>query len=269
MPSLVRFWASLLDGYEVRAYDDVEIARLAKEGLTPETDTTVMVDGSGLSLCFQKVPDRKYENNRIHIDVAVEDLHNEIERMCELGASIHRESDEYTVMKDSEGNQFCLVEKSGVSLRDATEDDLPVFFEFQLGAEANHMAAFTAKDPADKDAFMEHWRRILADEAITKKTILYDLRVVGNVLSFEQFGEREVSYWIAREYWGKGVATKALSEFLDLIKVRPLYARAAKDNIASIRVLEKCGFTVSGEDKGFSDARGEEVEEFILKLGAN
>lgn len=49
--------------------------------------------------------------------------------------------------------------------------------------------------------------------------------------------------------------------------LRPLYARAVKDNIASIRVLEKCGFVLSGEDKGFSNARSKEVEEFILKLG--
>jgi RimJ/RimL family protein N-acetyltransferase len=88
-------------------------------------------------------------------------------------------------------------------------------------------------------------------------------------VSFEQSGEREVGYWIGREYWGKGIATRALSEFLGHVKVRPLYAHVAKHNIASIRVLEKCGFTISGEDKRFSNARGEEVEEFVLKLRAN
>lgn len=156
-----------------------------------------------------------------------------------------------------------------VVFRDVTEDDLPVFFENQLDAEANRMAAFTAEDPADKNTFMEHWQRILADEAIVKKTVLFDGDVVGNVLAFEQFGEREVSYWIGREYWGKGIATKALSQFLGLVKTRPLYARAAKDNLASIRILEKCGFAVYGEDKGFSNARDEEVEEFVFRLGAN
>lgn len=87
--------------------------------------------------------------------------------------------------------------------------------------------------------------------------------------SFERFGKPEVTYWIEKEYWGRGIATKALSEFLSYLKTRPLYACAAKDNIASIRVLEKCGFTILGEDKGFSNARGEEVEEFILKLKAD
>lgn len=158
---------------------------------------------------------------------------------------------------------------SDVLLRDVTESDLPIFFDQQLDPDANYMAAFTAKDPADRDAFTAYWAEILGDETITKKTILFDGHVAGSILSFEQFGKPAVAYWIGKKYWGKGVATKALSEFLGHVKVRPLYARAAKDNIASLRVLEKCGFTISGEDKGFSNARGEEVEEFILRLRAN
>ena len=159
--------------------------------------------------------------------------------------------------------------KNGVLLRDTTEDDLPIFFEQQLDSDANYMAAFTAKDPTDKDAFTAHWAKILSDHTKINKTILLNERVAGYVACFEQFGELEVSYWIGKEYWGRGLATKALSDFLGYVKVRPLYARVAKDNIASIRVLEKCGFTISGEDKGFSNARAEEVEEFILKLRGN
>jgi RimJ/RimL family protein N-acetyltransferase len=159
--------------------------------------------------------------------------------------------------------------KNGVILRDTTEDDLPIFFEQQLDSDANYMAAFTAEDPTDKDAFTAHWAKILGDDTKINKTILLDERVAGYVACFEQFGEPEVSYWIGKEYWGRGLATKALSDFLGYVKVRPLCARVAKDNIASIRVLEKCGFTISGEDKGFSNARGEEIEEFILKLRAN
>lgn len=154
-----------------------------------------------------------------------------------------------------------------VSLRDVMEDDLPVFFQHQRDPEANRMAAFIAGNPADRDAFTARWTRILGDASIVKKTILFDGRVAGSILSFEQFGEREVSYWIGREYWGGGIATRALSEFLGHVKARPLYARAAKDNVASIRVLEKCRFEISGEDSGPSDVPGEEVEGFILVLG--
>lgn len=153
-----------------------------------------------------------------------------------------------------------------VILRDVIEDDLSIFFEQQMDRTANFMAAFAAKDPSDKAAFQTHWEKILHNETIIKKTVIYSGNVAGHVLSFEQFGEREVSYWIGREFWGKGIATEALSLFLDGIAIRPLYARAAKDNIASIRVLEKCGFKVQGEDKGFSNARVMEVEEYILKL---
>jgi RimJ/RimL family protein N-acetyltransferase len=155
-----------------------------------------------------------------------------------------------------------------VLLRDVEEGDLLAFFEHQLDPAANHMAAFTAEDPADRAAFTSHWNKILADGAITKKSILLDGQVAGHVVSFERFGQPEVSYWIGRQYWGQGLATNALSEFLKEFGQRPLYARAAKDNIASIRVLEKCAFEIAGEDKGFANARGREIEEFILVLKA-
>jgi RimJ/RimL family protein N-acetyltransferase len=76
-----------------------------------------------------------------------------------------------------------------------------------------------------------------------------------------------VSYWLGKEYWGKGIATEALGLFLGIIEERPLYARAAKDNAASIRVLEKCGFVISGCERGFANARGEEIDEVVLVLG--
>ena len=153
-------------------------------------------------------------------------------------------------------------------LREVTEADLSVFFEHQLDPDANRMAAFTARDPKDRDAFMAHWRRILDDDTITKRTIVVDGDVAGHVSSFEQFGQPSVSYWIGKRHWGRGVATRALSAFLRHVAARPLYARAAKDNLASIRVLEKCGFAIWGEDRGFSNARGEEVDEVILRLDA-
>ena len=156
--------------------------------------------------------------------------------------------------------------KSKVILRDVVEDDLPIFFEHQNDPDASRMAAFTAKDPADQSAFRAHWNRIMGDKQILIKTILHHGVVAGHVLSFEQFGKKAVSYWVAKEYWGKGIATKALAGFLAQVAIRPLYARAAKDNIGSIRVLEKCGFNLTGDDKGYSNARGDEVEEFIFKL---
>ncbi|MCU9613784.1 GNAT family N-acetyltransferase [Caldibacillus lycopersici] len=155
---------------------------------------------------------------------------------------------------------------SNIMLRNVMEDDLPIFFKHQQNHEANHMAAFTSKDPSDWDSFAAHWNKILTDKEIIKQTIMVEKNVVGHISCFEQFGELEVSYWIGKEYWGKGIATKALREFLKHITIRPLYARAAKDNAGSLKVLEKGGFMITGEDSGFSNARGEDVEEFILTL---
>ncbi|WHY85901.1 GNAT family N-acetyltransferase [Neobacillus novalis] len=155
---------------------------------------------------------------------------------------------------------------SNIILRNVIEDDLPIFFMHQQNREANYMAAFTSIDPSDWDSFTTHWNKILTDKDIMKQTIIIENNVVGHISRFEQFGEPEVSYWIGKEYWGKGIATKALREFLKHITIRPLYARAAKDNAGSLKVLEKCGFVITGEDSGYSNARGEDVEEFILTL---
>jgi hypothetical protein len=109
-PRLARFWAEVLDGYAVRPYDQTEIERLASLGLTPETDPTVMVDGPGPILCFQEVPTRNYENNRVHLDISVSDRRQDVQHIRSLGGDVVREADGYTVMRDPEGNQFCLVE---------------------------------------------------------------------------------------------------------------------------------------------------------------
>jgi RimJ/RimL family protein N-acetyltransferase len=146
------------------------------------------------------------------------------------------------------------------------EDDLPILFEHQLDPEANRMAAFR---PRDRDAFMEHWKtRVLGDETVIAKTVLCDGQVAGNIVSFQSpgSGRREVGYWIGKEYWGRGVATRALSLLVDLVKTRPLYAVVAKHNVASIRVLEKCGFSMASEEIGPPDMPGGDVEEVLLKL---
>jgi RimJ/RimL family protein N-acetyltransferase len=154
-----------------------------------------------------------------------------------------------------------------VILRPVEEGDLPAFFRMQLDADANYMAAFSAKDPSDLDAFNRHWAKILNDDTVIRRTILFSGQVAGNIASFERSGEREVCYWIVKEYWRRGIASMALALFLSEVKLRPLFARAAKDNVASVRVLEKCGFKICGHDKGFANARGEEIEEVILTLG--
>jgi RimJ/RimL family protein N-acetyltransferase len=149
-----------------------------------------------------------------------------------------------------------------ISLRDVIESDLPILFEHQLDPEATAMAAFPSRD---KDAFMAHWAKIMADRNVTLKTILFEGQVAGSLACFELLGEREVGYWVGKEYWGKGIAAQALAEFLVHVKTRPLYAHAAKHNIASRRVLEKCRFTLVGEDK-YVNHGGAEVEEFIFIL---
>ena len=147
-------------------------------------------------------------------------------------------------------------------LRDVTESDLPILFEQQLDPEATAMAAFPSRD---HDAFMAHWKKIMAYENNLIKAISYAGEVAGYILSWEMEGEREVGYWLGKTYWGKGIATQALTEYISIVKTRPLMAHVVRHNIGSRRVLEKCGFTVIGEDK-YTNPAGVEVEEFVLKL---
>jgi RimJ/RimL family protein N-acetyltransferase len=153
-----------------------------------------------------------------------------------------------------------------VQLRVVIESDLPIFFQQQIDPDASQMAAFPSRD---REAFMAHWHKIMANDSIFMKTILFRGDIAGNIVCFEQLGEREVGYWLGKEYWGNGIATRALEEFLKHIETRPLYAHVAKHNIASRRVLEKCGFTISGEDKSFSQILGKDIEEYILILDAS
>ena len=101
---------------------------------------------------------------------------------------------------------------------------------------------------------------------MTDSTLLRDVQRKRPPHIFRTLGEREVGYWFGWEFWGKGIATQVLSAFLAQVTIRPLYAHVAKHTIASQRVLEKCGFVVSGQDKGFLNVRGEKVEEMILML---
>ena len=154
-------------------------------------------------------------------------------------------------------------EPNGVRLREVRDSDLPVFFAHQRDPVAVRMAAFRGRE---WDAFRAHWAKVRADPTTILRTIVVAGQVAGNIVSWAHEGEREVGYWLGREYWGRGIATQALAVFLQQVPARPLYARVAQHNTASRRVLEKCGFTVCGEDQWADNATGAPITELILIL---
>ena len=154
-----------------------------------------------------------------------------------------------------------------VTLRPVKTDDLPIFFVHQLDPEATRLAAFPARD---RDAFFAHWTtNILGNPAAANRTILAGDQVAGYIGAWTDAAsnDRLICYWIGREFWGRGIASAALSQFLRFELTRPLSARVAKHNLGSIRVLEKAGFARVGED-AFSLPGDNRVEEFIYFLGA-
>jgi RimJ/RimL family protein N-acetyltransferase len=129
--------------------------------------------------------------------------------------------------------------KTNVLLRDVEPGDLPHFFEHQRDPVAVALVVFRSRE---RPEFDQHWAKILADKTSLTRTIVADGQVAGHIASFMRAGEREIGYWIDRSLWGRGIASEALSEFLRLEQRRPLCAGVAPHNLASLRVLQKCGF---------------------------
>jgi RimJ/RimL family protein N-acetyltransferase len=153
-----------------------------------------------------------------------------------------------------------------VSLRPLEDRDLDAIFRQTTEPESIRMAAFTAPDQTDRAAFLDRISRLRADDSVVYRVIDVDGAIAGTIGSFRIDDQREVTFWIDRAYWGKGVATAALRILLGETAERPLFARAASDNPGSLRVLEKAGFRRIGVNRDFAPGRGEEIEETILRL---
>ncbi len=153
-----------------------------------------------------------------------------------------------------------------LTLRESIAEDLEIFYLNQTDEEANHMAAFTPKNPFDKKAYLEKWTGLLGGEDIHMQSIIVQEQVIGCVVKFVMEGNAEITYAIAKEFWGRGITSQALKAFLKVETGRPIFGRVAFDNFASQKVLEKAGFEKIGIDHGFANARGKEIEESIYKL---
>jgi RimJ/RimL family protein N-acetyltransferase len=153
-----------------------------------------------------------------------------------------------------------------VYLRDVRDSDMPAFWEQATNPQAQQMAAMTRDYHYDRAKFDQFWGIVRADPAVIVRTIIAGGAVAGHAAVFGPPSEREVTYVVARTFWGRGVATAALAQLIELEHARPLHADAAADNAGSIRVLEKCGFAVTGRSRSFARARGEEIELVHLTL---
>jgi len=152
-----------------------------------------------------------------------------------------------------------------VALRPVRDSDLDAIFEHMRDPESVQMAAFTAADPDDRAAFDAHMAKVLARPDVTYRVVTCDGELAGHISSFVIDGDTELTYWLGREWWGRGAASRALDLLLELVPARPLHARAASDNPASLRVLAKAGFVPVGREVSFAPARGAEIEETILR----
>ena len=153
-----------------------------------------------------------------------------------------------------------------VSLRPVEDRDLDAIFRQMADPDSIRMAAFTAENQTDRRAFDERMARVRASTSGSYRVIDVDGAIAGTIASFRMDDELEVTYWVDRTHWGKGIASAALRIFLGETAERPVYARAASDNVGSLRVLEQAGFRRIGVNRDFAPGRGEEIEETILRL---
>lgn len=153
-----------------------------------------------------------------------------------------------------------------VALRSVEDADLDVLFDQMRDPESVRMAAFTAKDPDDRAAFDAHMAKLRTSHDITLRAITLDGRLVGSIGCFVIEGDTEITFWVDRPVWGRGVAGRALALFLDEVEVRPLHARAASDNVGSLSVLRRAGFAVTGTEVSYAAGRAADIEETVLRL---
>ena len=153
-----------------------------------------------------------------------------------------------------------------VALRPIEDSDLDALFDQRRDPESVRMAAFTPENPDDRTAFEIHMAKVRTSPEAAMRAVTADGRLVGSVASFVIDGDTEVTYWIDRSFWGRGIASRALALFLATVPIRPLFARAASDNVGSLRVLQKAGFAIIGTENSYANARDTEIEETILRL---
>lgn len=144
-----------------------------------------------------------------------------------------------------------------------TPEDLKWFYKFQCDPESNKLAAVYPRSQTD---FQNHWHRSFKDDTIVAKAIVNDGEPLGTISCFSCDGQDSIGYWIGRPFWGQGIASTALSLLLDTESRRPLHARVAKENVASLRVLQKCGFEITGYEFSPGTDRYVECEEALLSL---
>lgn len=171
-----------------------------------------------------------------------------------------------------------------VRLREARREDVPRFFEHQTDPEGMWMVGSVRANHLDRDAFIARWDGFLANNTLINRAIILTDHagceiIAGSIACFERvpdpsrpctiFPGPEIGYWLGREHRGKGIASEAVKLFLADVARRPLFARAASDNVGSIRVLQKAGFKEIGREMFFAnmrgtDGKGEEIEETLM-----
>ncbi len=152
-----------------------------------------------------------------------------------------------------------------VELRQIADADLPLLYSFQLDPVAARMAVVNPRNPEE---FQAYWNTIRQDPLVTVRAVIVDNRVAGSIACYPFEGHAYIGYWLGQSYWGRGIASRSLEILLQEVTTRPLYARVAKHNLASIKVLQRNGFILQGYRFVDETERYPTCEEALLMLAS-
>ncbi|WP_420113195.1 GNAT family N-acetyltransferase [Pseudactinotalea sp.] len=158
-----------------------------------------------------------------------------------------------------------------IVLRDVEDADLHAFYSYLQDPQAQSMASSSSEDGSDPQAFDSYWAKLRRSPTAVMRTIALaddpDHGVVGHIEKFVDEERPYVRYWVDREYWRRGIGTRALQVFLDeVVTERPIFARLNRSNEASLVVLQRNGFKNAGQDTGYDAMRGRMVDDLIMRL---
>ena len=145
---------------------------------------------------------------------------------------------------------------SNKKVQDNLRDGLPYPYTEQDGTD--YISAMLSADENETFAF----------------AITVDEKVVGSIGIFRQGNihrqTAELGYYIAEEYWGKGIMTEAVKQIcgyvFDKSDIIRIYAEPFAYNAASCRVLEKAGFQYEGTLRNNAVKNGEIIDMKMYSL---
>lgn len=151
-------------------------------------------------------------------------------------------------------SQFPTLQAPTVCLRELDESDIPSWYHRATDADAAELAGDPVPSSIDAGVpWLERQRRLFRDKAGIRWAIAptggtSSVGTVGLILSRSTEGTADLALVLARAHWNQGIGTTAacmaVRYGLQTLGLQALHAEVLQRNRASVRLLEKVGFSL-------------------------